>query len=184
MLRHIGATILLFAMVEIMAPVSVWAEEVSLEVMSPLLGEWRGVGEGKWGQSAIERRYSSVFDGAFIQGHGRSVYPRQEKNPSGEIHETIDMYSFDQNRKTVVLRQFDNEDFVSTYYLNLETQSVDKMEFISEHLENVPEGWRARVLFEFTGDSEYQEHFDLDTATGSFQRYVTARFYRVPEAGG
>ncbi len=183
MFKQIAATALLLLLVETMAPVSAFAEEVSLERMSFLLGEWRGVGEGKWGQSASERSYSSVFDGTFIQGQGRSVYPRQEKNPAGEIHQTIDLYSFDQNRKTVVLRQFDNEGFVTTYYLNLESLTGDKMEFVAEHLENVPASWRARVTFQTGEDGELLEHFDLDTATGAFQRYLTTRFYRVSEPG-
>ncbi len=157
------------------------AEQIGLEDLHFLVGEWRGVGNGKWGNSSVERHYDLVLGETFIQGAGRSVYPRQDANKEGETHESLDMYSFDQQRQTVVLRQFDNEGFVTTYYRNLSTSNQALLVFESEHLENVPSGWRARVSFELKGNDEFHEYFHLDTATGTFELYNTNRFLKVSE---
>ena len=179
MFNRFSISIIFLTLAQLIAPIPAGAEDISIERLRVLLGEWRGVGDGKWGKSSAERTYSFVFDGIYVRGHGRSVYPRQDKNPSGEIHETVDMFSFDRNRNTIVLRQFDNEAFVTTYYLIPATLSPNKMEFMSEHLENVPVGWRARVLFDFKGEDEFHEYFELDTNKGSFERYLTTRFLRI-----
>jgi len=46
---------------------------------------------------------------------GRSVYPKQEKNKSGEVHTSMEFWSFDTARKLLILRQFDSLGFVSSY---------------------------------------------------------------------
>lgn len=157
------------------------AEQIGLDRLHFLVGEWRGVGEGKWGSSSAERRYHLIFGQTFIQGHGRSVYPRQDRNKEGESHESLDIFSFDEQRQRVVLRQFDNEGFVTTYYLNSETSERDRLIFEAEHLENVPTGWKAKIIFEVKEKDEFHEHFYLDTATGAYERYLTTRFLKIPE---
>ena len=179
MFNKIVISMVILALVPLGGTATAEADDISIEWLGVLLGEWRGVGDGKWGENSAQRKYSNVLDGTFVQGHGRSVYPKQEKNPRGEIHESIDMFSFDVNRKTIVLRQFDNEAFVTTYYLIPETSSPNRLVFVSGHLENVPIGWRARVLFEFQGEDEFHEYFELDTNKGSFERYLTTRFLRI-----
>jgi hypothetical protein len=47
-----------------------------------------------------------VLGSRFIQVRNRSTYPPQEKNPKGETHEDIGLFSFDSARKRIVLRQF------------------------------------------------------------------------------
>lgn len=158
---------------------SVCAKEIGTQPMDFLLGEWRGVGTGKWGTSAAELKYERLYEGVFIHGIGRSVYPKQKKNPSGEIHKTFDLYSFDKSLGTVVLRQFDNEGYVTTYYLNKTSSSDSRLEFVSSHLENVPSGWRARLTFEIKSDEEFVEYFELDTGKGKFENYLTNKFLRV-----
>ena len=171
----------LIALLALTAPISAQLNEVTLDRLQILVGEWRGVGDGKWGNNSAERKYTWVFAKTFIHGFGRSVYPKQDRNKTGESHETLDMYSFDDQRKTIVLRQFDNESFVTTYYLNLEASTAESLVFEAEHLENVPLGWRARVTFHFKGSDEFHEHFDLDTAKGWYERYLTTRFLKVSD---
>jgi hypothetical protein len=80
------------------------AEPAGLTQVSWLLGEWKGQGEGQAGHSASERHAEMVL-GHFVRVAGRSVYPKQEKNPNGEIHEQTDMWSYDRARKVLILRQ-------------------------------------------------------------------------------
>jgi len=152
----------------------------TLAQVSFLVGRWRGTGEGKWGTSSAEREYISLYDGTYIRGTGSSVYPKQEKNPSGDVHEYVDFFSMDTHRETLVLREFDSESFVTTYYLdkNLSVPN-QKLVFVAEYLENVPSGWGARMILEFSSHSELIEHFELDTNKGQFQRYLTNTLHRV-----
>ncbi len=51
----------------------------------------------------------------YLHVDGQSVYPKQEKNPKGEIHTSMDIWSVDRRRGALVLRTFDNLGFVTTY---------------------------------------------------------------------
>ena len=153
--------------------------ELSLQDLRPLIGFWRGTGEGKWGKSSVERDFKIILDNNFLENHGRSVYARQEKNRKGEIHETHDIFSFDTRRQTLVLRQFDNEGYATTYYADRSIGSPKKVVFVAERMENLPDNWRARLTFHIIDDTEYWESFELDTAKGEYQLYLTNTFYRA-----
>ena len=156
-----------------------------LQPLYPLLGEWRGVGEGKWGRSSAEAAYSVVLGGHFIEGRLRSVYPSQSANPNGETHRARDVFSYDQARQRLVLRQFDNEGFVTTYYQNVSAGNATRLVFEAEHLENIPTGWGARMTFEFMENRERTVSFDLDTGSGrGFERYLVNQLVRIDKAAG
>lgn len=70
-------------------------------------GEWRGIGEGDPGTSGSERHVDSYFGNKYIRTAGRSVYPKQDKNPKGEVHSQLNLCSFDRARGVVVMREFD-----------------------------------------------------------------------------
>lgn len=144
-----------------------------------LVGEWRGVGQGDPGTSGSERHIDSYLDGNYIRSQGRSVYPKQEKNPKGEIHAQLDLWSFDKARGSIVLRQFDTLGFVGTYILDKAASGPDRWVLIAESLENVPKGWKARYVFTRKSDDEYHEMLELDADGKGFQPYVTNRFLRV-----
>ncbi len=144
-----------------------------------LVGEWRGVGQGDPGTSGSERHIDSYLDGNYIRSQGRSVYPKQEKNPQGEVHAQLDLWSFDKTRGSLVLRQFDTLGFVGTYILDKSASGPDRWVLIAESLENVPQGWKARDVFTRKSDDEYHEMLELDPDGKGFQPYVTNRFLRV-----
>src|SRR5688572_16964627 len=108
-----------------------------------LVGEWRGFGQGDPGTSGSERHIDSYLDGKYIRAEGRSVYPKQEKNPQGEVHAQLDLWSYDKARGCVVLRQFDTLGFVGTYVLDKAASGHDRWVLVAESLENVPRGWKA-----------------------------------------
>ena len=64
---EMAMVILALAQPGITAPAE--ADDISIEWLDVLLGEWRGVGDGKWGENSAERTYSMVLDGTFVQGH-------------------------------------------------------------------------------------------------------------------
>lgn len=146
-----------------------------LAAIAWLIGDWTGIGEGQPGTSASSRHSARMHNGHFIRVEGRSVYPRQEANPNGEVHTSLDVWSFDQRRNLLVMRQFDSLGFVSTYVQDRAASTEGRLVLISESLENVPAGWRARYTYEHAAPTEYRELFELDSGRG-YERYVYGRF--------
>lgn len=149
-----------------------------LAAISWLAGDWVGVGEGRPGTSAAARRGERIQGNRFLRVEARSVYPPQEGNRAGEVHTSIDLWSFDRRRNLLVLRQFNSLGFVLTYVQDRSASSETRLILVSEHLENVPERWRARYTYERVSPNEYHELFELDSGTG-FERYVFNRFLRL-----
>jgi hypothetical protein len=149
-----------------------------LAPVAALVGDWTGVGEGQPGTSAATRHTERVHGGRFIRVEGRSVYPKQEKNKSGETHTSTDLWSYDQARKALVLRQFDSLGFVSTYVQDVAASRDGHVVLVSEHLENVPAGWKARYTYDFPAPDEYRELFELDPTGKGFETYVSGRYLR------
>ena len=154
------------------------AEEDPLASVSQLAGDWAGIGEGEPGQSTASRHGERVHDRRFVRVEGRSVYPIQDKSPKGEIHTQTDYWSYDRSRKLIVLRQFDNLGFVSTYVQDKTSSRPGHLVLVSEQLENVPSAWKARYAYDFVSADEYNERFELNAGKG-FQLYTFNRFHRI-----
>ncbi len=150
-----------------------------LAKMHWLQGDWAGVGEGEPGTSASERHIECALRCRYLRVDARSVYPKQEKNAKGEIHRSMDMWSFDRKRDKLVLRTFDSLGFTTTYVQDVLSSSDTKLVLLAEHLENVPSGWQARYTYTFVPPDEYHELFELDPGGKGFQTYVLNRFLRV-----
>jgi nitrobindin-like protein len=145
------------------------------ELIAFMIGRWEGTSEGQPGKATVRRAYERALNSRFIRVHNRSEYPPQEKNPKGEIHEDEGFFSFDRNRKRLVLRQFHAEGFVNQY-----VQEPDStLAFTSESIENIPAGWRARETYIVHGPDEFDEIFELAEPGKPFQVYSRARLKRV-----
>lgn len=132
----------------------------TLAPLARLVGRWTGTSEGQPGKGQVERQYERVPRSRFIQVRNRSTYPPQEKNPKGETHEDIGFFSFDRTRKRIVFRQFHVEGFVNHYVLD-PSSTVDRVVFVSESIENIPQGFRARETYVFTASDQVEEIFEM-----------------------
>ena len=150
-----------------------------LSAVQPLVGTWQGTSEGQPGTGTLTREYRVVLGNRFIEETNRSVYPPQEKNPKGEIHEHRSFFSFDNARKTVVFRQFHVEGFVNQYILE-PTTKPGVLVFVSEAIENIPKGYRARETYTFVSENEFEEVFEIAEPGKDFAVYSKARLKRVP----
>jgi hypothetical protein len=144
-----------------------------------LLGSWEGTQEGRPGKGTVRRQYRLVLQDRFIEVRNTSTYPPQEKNPKGEVHEDIGYISSDRGRKRLVLRQFHVEGFVNQYVEEPDAPS-GRLVFVSETIENIPPGWRARETYVVHGADEFEEIFELSEASKPFELYSRARLKRVP----
>jgi hypothetical protein len=146
-----------------------------------LEGTWRGTGTGQPGISTVEREYRFELNGRFLVARNKSTYAPQEKNPKGEVHEDVAYISFDSGRRRFVMRQFHVEGFVNQYVAeSVEAPSRPaRIVFVSESIENIPSGWRARETYAITGDDQFTEVFELAEPGKEFSVYSENRLRRI-----
>jgi hypothetical protein len=152
--------------------------ENQLAALDTLIGRWQGTTEGEPGNGKVEREYTRILNSRFVHLKNRSVYPPQERNPKGEEHEDIGVFSFDRSRKRIVFRQFHVEGFVNQYVQ--EPGTADRtLVFVTESIENIPEGWRGRETYTLINADEFEEVFELAPPGKPFALYSRARLNRV-----
>lgn len=149
-----------------------------LAPISALVGRWVGTSEGQPGKGTVEREYERVLGARFIRARNRSTYPPQEKNPNGEVHEDEGWFSFDRARERIVFRQFHIEGFVNQY-VEEGTAELSSLTFVSESIENIPQGFRARETYRMQGPDEFEEVFELSEPGKPFEVYSRTRLKRV-----
>ena len=152
------------------------------EVWKPFkyfVGSWEGTGKGQPGVSKTQREYKFVLNGKFLQVQNRSVYEPQAKNPKGEVHEDWGFLSFDKSRKQFVLRQFHIEGFVNQYVHTATSPDSKTLTFVTEKIENIPAGWRARETYRIVGPDDFVEVFELAEPGKDFEIYSEAHFSRM-----
>lgn len=142
-----------------------------LQPLSRFVGKWRGTGKGEPGNSMVERSYTPVLAGRFIEVRNTSTYAPQAANPKSEVHDDIGYLSFDGGRKLFVLRQFHAEGFVNQYVATTPQFSGNKLVFTSEAFENIPGGMKARESYTFTSDNTFEEVFEIAEDGVNFQVY-------------
>jgi hypothetical protein len=151
--------------------------DAELGRLAGLVGTWRGDTRGEPGAGTVERTYCFALGGRYLQAFNRSVYPPTAKKPAGETHEDIGFYSHDKARKTLVLRQFHIEGFVSQY--TLESADPGAFVFVSEAIENIPSGFRARETLRLIAPGQLEETFELAPPGDDFSLYSRSSLARV-----
>src|SRR5688572_27370767 len=114
-----------------------------------LIGTWTGSGKGVDGMGNYERTYQLVLNKKYIEVKNKSTYPPSDKSPKGYVHEDAGYISFDRMRKKFVFRQFHIEGYINQYKLDSISADGKTIVFISEGIENIPAGWRARETYKF-----------------------------------
>ena len=142
------------------------------------LGPWDGKASGQVGAGTVERTYALTLDNQFIEVRNRSVYPPQEDNPSGEIHEDLGFISYDKSRSLYVMREFHVEGYVNQYILEPPAGGSDALVFVTESIENIAAGWRARTTLEIISDDSFRETFDLAGPNQEWACYIINEFVR------
>jgi hypothetical protein len=148
-----------------------WAPFRALE------GSWVGESTGQPGNGRGERSFEVTLQGRFLVSRNRVSYDPQPGNPKGEVHEDLSVFSRDAARKTFLLREFHGEGFVNTYALR--EADGRRFVFVTEAIENIPAGWRARATFELTAPGAFTETFDLAPPGKDFESYSVTRWKRA-----
>jgi hypothetical protein len=143
------------------------------------VGSWIGEETGKAGVGEGEREYQFILDNNFLFQKNTSTFEPQEKNPKGEVHQDWAFYSFDRMRGKYILREFHSEGYVNQYVLDSLSADNKTMVFVSEAIENVPEGWRARVSFMIQNENEFYETFELAAPAKDFSEILKNKWKRL-----
>jgi hypothetical protein len=143
------------------------------------VGKWSGDSEGQPGKGKYERSYEVVLNKKFIEVKNKSSYPPSKENPKGEVHEDRGFISYDKSRKTFVLRQFHVEGFVNQYKIESISPDNKTIVFISESIENIPAGFRAKETYQITNANEFTETFEMAEPGKDFEVYSKATLRRV-----
>ena len=143
------------------------------------VGSWNGKGGGEPGIGEYERNYQFILNKRFIEIKNKSTYPPTEKYPKGEVHEDIGYFSYDKVRHCFVLRQFHIEGFVNQFRLDSISADGKRIVFISEAIENIPTGWRAKETYQLISDNEFSETFELAAPNKGFDKYTAVTLKRL-----
>ena len=144
------------------------------------LGIWAGTGTGSSGTSSVRRSYALTLANQFIEIRNRSEFPPQENNPSGEVHEDRGFISYDKMRSVYMLREFHVEGYVNQYALEPFEPQSRMYVFLTKAIENIPDGWNARITLEIHNQEEFRETFDLAAGAGrEWTCLIANEFHRV-----
>lgn len=136
-------------------------EENIWQPLEFLIGSWIGDETGKAGIGKGERTYEYIMNKKYIKMQNISRFEPQEKNPNGETHEDLTIFSRDEIRKLFVIRQFNIEGFVNTFILDTLKSDYRNFVFVSESTENSPKGLKARLTYKINNKDEFMEFFEL-----------------------
>ena len=143
------------------------------------VGVWQGSGQGEPGVSRLERKDEFVLNNKFLFVQNKSVYDPQDKNSNGEIHEDWGLFSYDRARETYVFRQFHVEGFIKQYLLEKIAEDGQTISFVTEEIENISPGWKAKEGYQILGPDEFIEIFELAGPGKEFKVYTENRFQRI-----
>ena len=150
-------------------------------VLANLQGVWEGHETGRAGIGVGHRSCELVLGDNFLFCDNMSTFEPQEANPSGEVHEDWNIFSYDRNRSRFVARQFNIETFVNTFVLDAAASEGGRLVFVSESSENAPEGLRARLTYRFEGKDRFVETFELAFPGEDLEVFLTNTWTRATE---
>lgn len=141
-----------------------------------LVGRWEGAIDGRFGTGVGVREYEFILDDNYLKLEHASVREPQERSPAGDHHRELSVFSFDGERKKLVLREFMGEGFVLQYVCDVDGRRVI---CVSEQVESGP-GMRARLTLEIHSAYRFDEVFELASPGADLEVYFTSEWTRVP----
>ena len=160
----------------LLTPLLVFAQpEEKKDIWQPFKffsGSWKGHETGKAGIGKGERTYEFIMNGKYLHCKNKSVFDPQEKNSKGEVHEDWTFLSYDKIRGKIVLREFHIETFVNQYALDSLSTDFKTMIFVTENIENLPLGFKARLSFFIKNENEFTEKFEIAAPEKEFKPLI------------
>ena len=146
------------------------------------VGNWEGTEEGRPGVGSVETSFRFIYDETYLEVRNRGVFEPQERNPEGEVHLDVGYISYDGVRETFVLREFHVEGYVNQYRLESLSPDGGTFVFVSESIENLPEGWQVRLRLRLLDENAYGMTFEIAPPEGDFIMFLEGTLNRVEGA--
>ena len=135
-----------------------------------LVGSWTANESASFGEGRGERSYEFVLQDRYLLGRNHSVFPPQDGLPEGDVHDDWTMFSYDADRGTYIVRQFNSEGFVNTFALQDPSTLPQRAVFVLEASENAS-GARGSLTYERRGEDAFDEGFEV-TLPGAAEAIV------------
>ena len=143
-----------------------------------LKGNWEGKVSGEPGTGKGNCSYDFFQGKKFLISKTKSVFPPQEQNIDGEVHEDIGFFSYDKNTETGHFRVFYSEGYVSDYILIDYQEENQVMVFEAIIHENLPEGFKAKIMFQLKDLTTLEEKFEL-APSGNYNVCIINKWHKV-----
>ena len=144
------------------------------------VGSWTGQESASIGTGRGERTYELVLQGGYLLGRNRSLFEPQEGLPEGDDHEDWSWFSYDAERGTYIVRQFNSEGFVNQFALEQGSDIPGRMTFVLEATENA-RGGTGRLSYRIVDDDTFEETFEFAWPNSDRRFTVSNRWRRVRE---
>ena len=143
------------------------------------VGTWEGAASGKPGKGTATRTYGFELNNSFLVARNKSVYEPKKPGEKPEVHQDLGIFSYDQNLKQLILRQFHVEGFVNEYALENAAPDGKSFDFVTQRIENIAPGWRAKESYRIISNDEFEESFFLAGPGKDFELYSRTLLKRV-----
>ena len=142
------------------------------------VGSWTGQESASIGTGQGERTYELVLQGTYLLGRNRSLFVPQEGLPEGDDHEDWTWFSYDAERGTYVVRQFNSEGYVNRFVMEEGSTVPDRMAFVMEAAENA-RGGTGRLTYRIVDPNTFEETFEFAWPDSDQRFTVSNRWTRV-----
>lgn len=172
------ATTLLFASIAVPAAAQQGETPDRWSAFEFFIGAWTGEESATFGDGRGQRTYELVLQDRYLLSRNRSIFPPQDRLPDGDDHEDWTVVSYDDDRDTYVLRQFNSEGFVNTFVLDAASTPPERLVFVLEASENA-RGTRATLTVTRTNADSFEEVFDLTLPGATDSITIRGRWTRA-----
>jgi hypothetical protein len=158
-----------------------YGQKNPLERLNFLIGDWNGTGKGyNDATSKVEISFYYIMKGKFIEMNAESRFAAVGKNDKGQFHQEKGFFSYDEDRKLIIYRQFSNDGYVNQYYMNDTISTSHTLVFDTEKTENfIPDG-KARWIIQKEGDRQLSTSFNVAFPGQDFVSFGTKQLRRNP----
>lgn len=140
--------------------------------MNFLLGKWEDYRTGRARIGQGFKTCTFIRESNYIYSNNKSIIDPQDRNPEGEIHGDWGIISNDSFVNKFTMCDCYSLGYINSNVLEYIPENPAKYEFNSDNLENVPEGWKARIKLEKIDEDTFEETLDPSQTGRDYVTYL------------
>lgn len=144
-----------------------------------LIGEWVGTTDSAAdGKPNATCSFKFALGNSCIEMRARVEGTAQPGKPGTKPHEELSILTYDRSRRLYVLRQFHSEGLSQRFVHDGIPGDGGSFVFVSEAIENVPEGWRMRATYRIKDGDKFEVTLDRAPPGKDFKTYRRIEYHR------